>query len=691
MNRLGGFYLIVLAAVLAPMCALAWHDGITHRQLSEFAAEKFFGTAFIDQEVNGRRVRTWISDGSVLEDASTMSQFVNGTARSLNHFHAPDRPLVTAGLNDIKSGISSLRWAQNGPYQVSKGWEDWSWQAVRDHYYKSLTLGIATDREDRTSKTYLGLGYQIHLVQDMSQPNHVRNDTHIWDGAGWRNGLETWAKNNRGVVNNILNSSVIPTVTVDLKVPFGNEDTSLTPVARLSDTRSYFASPTPSASFSQGLAEYTSANFFSENTRFAYDGRSPGDAHYFPYPRKSETNMQNYIDNVLDTAPVTDSDGAVYDSFKITKTNTTGEPLDCLARPGVNTKKYYQEFGEGAPFYRSFALDETCYREYANKLLPRAAAYSIAMIDYFFRGTIEITLPTKGVYAIAAPSSPGYTEIRVKARNSTATNEEMTDGTLQLVVKYKMALSDPFQNAQVDAGPEQYIVASEKNNVRTLSRTGTTELVFDLTSNPLPFWAVDVSTQLVYHGQLGNEANSVAVGTQDISEPTPIDVVNFMDLVCINNTVMTAGSPEAITVVDFNHNGLPDYDVYPHGLTNVYLAFNGANASVANHSATIANIPPGNYGRVFVLGEYLSLPVSVDVTLQIPNAQDTFPHSAFTTFVEPIEALDNQHFYPIMFDVRGITSWWYSYYTNAPYPGNSTCDFTTASPNITGPVSATIP
>lgn len=148
MNRLGGFYLIVLAAVLAPMCALAWHDGSTHRQLSEFAAEKFFGTAFIDQEVNGRRIRTWISDGSVLEDASTMSQFVNGTARSLNHFHAPDRPLATAGLNDIKSGISSLRWAQNGPYQVSKGWEDWSWQAVRDHYYKSLTLGIATDRED---------------------------------------------------------------------------------------------------------------------------------------------------------------------------------------------------------------------------------------------------------------------------------------------------------------------------------------------------------------------------------------------------------------------------------------------------------------------------------------------------------------------------------------------------------------
>lgn len=705
-------YSVCCVLLLINIC-MAWNEETTHNTLTSAATNNstigknngeyltnilgfsngLSNNLRSDSTATELSIARWLTEGAKLEDEGKWYQTIfTNVVRPFNHFHNPLLPWSSAGLNDVKSGESSLLWAQDATLQATKLGGDWTWNTVRNYYYTALTATSDTARQEYFARTFKGVGHQMHLIQDASVPAHVRNDSHAQDAMGWRQSdnlslrLETWAKGNAGKISEYADKfSNTPSAyypTVSLNVPISGK----APITQLIDADVYTGTA-PSATLMQGLAEYTNANFPSEYTLFA-ENKATDDPHYFPYPRASGTDLQSYINAQKLPETVIAADQIPDTSFWISKTGD-GEVINHFARPGYLSDNLMA--GDAQLFRRSFYIDETCFSDYTGKLIPRAVGYSTAQIDYFFRGTIEISLPNQGIYAIAAPSSPGYTEIRIKARNSTATNEEMTDGTLQLVVKYKMALADPFQSVPVDAGPEQYIVVSEKNNVRTLSRTEATELAFDLTSNPLPFWAVDVSIQLVYHGQLGNEANSVAVGSKDISEPTPIDVVNFMDLVCINNTIMTAGSLEAITAVDFNHNGLPDYDVYPHGLNNVYLAFNGANASAANHSATIASIPPGNYGRVFVLGEYLSLPVSVAVSVQTLNAQDTFPHSPFSPFVDIIEALDNQHYYPLMYDVRGITSWWYTYYNNAPYPANSVCDFTTASPNIAGPVTATIP
>jgi hypothetical protein len=638
---------------------------------------------------NEKNILDWLKYGSDLEDVPV--------CRAANHFHNPLLPWNQSYSTDVwpqdqicraqgwTPRYSNILWAtgalspsdaQNNP-PSPRNLQDMGYDHARQYFHNALTAPTAPIREAHFAKTFQALGQTMHLLQDMAVPAHVRNDflshliyseinlNNLFNPADWvSNPFEAYVKKNPSLVSSILPSQ-IPLITITGAI-----------VTDFWDTDGRAGKP-----FTQGLAESTNAGYFSDFT-------IPGNlhvpfvsSHTFPSPQ-----IPTYT--CSDTLPGT-TKKRKYASRQPCPTD--GSPVDHLAVISSLTPRLLGLPPIPVPFFNKYALDDNVHKTYANELLPRAVGYSAALLDYFFRGTIELSLPSKGVYAIATPNSPGYSEIRVKARNITATNEEMPNGSLQLVVKYKMALSDPYQSVPVDAGPEQYIVATEKNNVRTLSRTGTTELVFDLTSSPIPFWAVDVSLQVVYHGQLGNEAGAVALGTQDISEPTPIDVVNFMDLVCINNNIMTAGSPAAIAAVDFNHNGLPDYDVYPHGLTNVYLAFNGALASSTNHSATIASIPPGNYGRVFVLGEYLSLPVSVAVALQIPNAQDRFPHSTFGTFVETIEALDNQHYYPLMYDVRGITSWWYAYYTNAPYPANSTCDFSTASPNIAGPVTVTIP
>ena len=81
----------------------AWENRVTHQTLSEIAAETYFGVEFMDMSINGKRSRIWIREGSKLEDEGEFSQFLNGTARSLNHFHAPNRLVTSVLTHEILS------------------------------------------------------------------------------------------------------------------------------------------------------------------------------------------------------------------------------------------------------------------------------------------------------------------------------------------------------------------------------------------------------------------------------------------------------------------------------------------------------------------------------------------------------------------------------------------------------------
>jgi hypothetical protein len=65
------------------------------------------------------------------------------------------------------------------------------------------------------------------------------------------------------------------------------------------------------------------------------------------------------------------------------------------------------------------------YDAAADLLLPRAVAYSAGLIDYFFRGRLEISLPDEGVYGAVdhsvenQPDTNGFRKIKLKVRNVT--------------------------------------------------------------------------------------------------------------------------------------------------------------------------------------------------------------------------------------------------------------------------------
>ena len=167
--------------------AFGWDNEKIHPLITKYAADRFFDLDFLQKELvldaETLTVEKWLQEGSKREDAGTASQFALGIARSLNHFHSPTttnptkKTLETSGLSDRASGESALLWTQDGNNQALKVGGNWSWKMVRDHQYNYLTLTRGADKDANLARLLMGLGYQMHMIQDMSQPNHVRNNT----------------------------------------------------------------------------------------------------------------------------------------------------------------------------------------------------------------------------------------------------------------------------------------------------------------------------------------------------------------------------------------------------------------------------------------------------------------------------------------------------------------------------------
>jgi hypothetical protein len=149
-------------------------------------------------------------------------------------------------------------------------------------------------------------------------------------------------------------------------------------IARLIDTDRYSGSnPAVTTEALIGLAEYTNANFFSEDRVFTENELDPQAR--FPFPKRSSV-----IEQVFDVTV----GGATVKRRYLVK-SADGATGYRLATVGF-LREYHQRFGlDWTRFKEAPALDEAVYRDYAERLVPRAVAYSTALIDYFFRGRMS--------------------------------------------------------------------------------------------------------------------------------------------------------------------------------------------------------------------------------------------------------------------------------------------------------------
>ncbi len=217
----------------------------------------------------------------------------------------------------------------------------------------------------------------------------------------------------------------------------------------------------------------------------------------------------------------------------------------------------YQRNGNPVTSARIFALNRLNFNAVYPYLIPKAVNYSAGLINYFFRGKLEIALPPAGVYAIVdhaienCKDDCGFRTVKLKVTNKTP-SEPMSNGELTVVVKFRRdtCYQPTLDNPNVPLtcrSPEEEIVVSrpipltdpfESEQSRELTAT------FD---TPIPINATDVFLQVVFRGTLGTEPNAVAVGTRDISEPTFVATFNDTDYVFLANGCYT---PERIAAQD---------------------------------------------------------------------------------------------------------------------------------------------
>ncbi len=325
----------------------------------------------MDQSITTRSVLEWIREGSELEDALIRQ------ARSQHHFHDPVR---NAGLDnrtdhpywegvptllspfDLR-GESALFWIITGT--SSTGYprnNQETWSATRDKFYSALTSLAKSTREQYMAETFISLGHVLHMVEDMGVPAHTRNDflfAHYRSvyTRDYGNPLEMWAERQVDA-------------TSDDTIP-ANWLTGWTPTPKVySKVSDYFDTDTRDANSylgdgvsppaTWGLAEATNYQFFSWSTI------SPltSSLYYFPHPD-------------IDRCDVKEELGRTY---------LYGYAVDHLARFTMS-----EDFLEHGHLEQAWCtLGEAIYDDYATITIPRTIDYATGLINYFFRGQLNV-------------------------------------------------------------------------------------------------------------------------------------------------------------------------------------------------------------------------------------------------------------------------------------------------------------
>ena len=445
--------------------------------------ESFKGIDASGNEVY-KKVFEWLGYGGVQEDRPgewyDYLPLIGKPTRSVNHFHNPLKAWSEAGLNDKILGIlsytgqSQVLWAQNSNQDVGG---NWAWQDARRYFYISLTgrnldgteiARTKTERDAYFAYTFRAVGQLMHLVKDMSVPEHTRNDAHAQPAyevyvEKTRTKNQTlwgsWVGNPTLFDKSILN---IPTVTL-----------APVPISRIIDT-DFYNSQNPETTVNSiiGMAEYTNANFLSRDTMFT-DDLDPTHRHYFPFPKGSNAILW------------TDSSN----NRRYLKKTGDGEAINHLAVASIlynDRLRYFPQYNRFLPV----GLDDKCYEDYASKLIPRAVGYSAGLLDYFFRGEVEES------YIEEQRDVAGkITGITMKIMNLTP--DETMQGDVMVAYRYKAPSATEFTY-----GLSNIITGS------ALPYLGKGSYTFGFPS-AIPSGASEIQYTFVFSGTLGKEEGAV--------------------------------------------------------------------------------------------------------------------------------------------------------------------------------------
>jgi hypothetical protein len=425
--------------------------------------------------------------------------------RVVNHFFDPvnNRPLTffpaaAAELFSQATGESDFR---SAPAWVLGTRSPFAQPVVRDtathnHYtildgreamYRALTgksktgADVANTKEQRNrywATTFRVLGNAVHLIQDMAQPQHTRNDPHSGVlGYGHTSVYEKYIEARAvGLDSFDIDGKKIKPVSL---TPLLNAAFPIPRVTKYSELWS--TSPGDDGAVGRGLADYSNRRFFTA-------GKNLGENEY--------------------RLPLNDVSSYSPESAKDLLPSRTRTQINFLVGGDDNIRMTTESaFDFFLGIRKTYSLNRYNYDDQAKLLIPRAVAYSAGLIDYFFRGRLEIE--------DAGFSDDGIV-LRVKNAIDPVTQAYWKDEALlggHMVVTLQYDLSD----ATVPGGKLTYYHTSSRVALLSPVLPGqSSNEVYDFKGKDFPVvapeGATNVEYRLVYRGRLGQEADSVVVG-----------------------------------------------------------------------------------------------------------------------------------------------------------------------------------
>jgi len=604
------------------------------------------------------RIVAWVMRGAIREDDNDVGPYSIGERdddpwqfvfRAARHFYDP---LLDRALTDTASCTSfgcrkAIEWMLGrtsvlaGPGELDALRENhFSWQDARDNYWWALTYKpgsfapiltygeaqqrFSDKRNQRWATTLKSIGQVVHLVQDMAQPQHTRNDAHgppvvsLVNGDSPADGAyEAYTEarlfreiQDPGYSNPLTHFDGSP-INLDDLPPLRLRGNITYPVPSFSTPVKYFTTGGTGEAVAarRGMADVTNRGFFTASTlpvNVETGFPDGGAAAYNLTPPMPDRDPGFYTEFPLETALF--ADGVVVRTFQL-----LGHVPDLVA-PNWNAQSgLFSEYDvdgrmpllavsqakngvslipSPSPVVEStqYSMSHEVFSVQADALLPRAVSYSAGMLDYFFRGRLEVSPIEQNVFGVLhhdvthsmdADGYPrkedetifGFEMIRLRVRNVTDPIIESgfvgppfaqvasSGGTLVAVARYhRNACYKPDltgERVQSYAPPPQLVITEPTCALNEVKRTVYQEISvsapvsvsseadlpggrgaplpaavdkeFDFSDDPIPVNATDLFIQVVYRGPLGDEPDGIAVGTYDVREPTFVGIFNNSD------------------------------------------------------------------------------------------------------------------------------------------------------------------
>lgn len=329
-------------------------------------------------------------------------------SRPLNHFYNPvkDEPLSVPFISPARAPIWAIGFERYGT-----GRNHFTVRDAREAMYRALTgksrddsLPPQNTREERTrywATAFRALGDVIHLVQDMAQPQHTRDDRHagenfegqgsrlLFNFYGHKSVYEAYTEARAACEKLVV--SRLRARKEPLVILTDSLDYSGYPLPALENFRAFFTTRNSDecddVTARRGLADYSARSFYSAGTNL---DNSPQEKHCgYPQILGHAQTTRSYRDWA--NAPLPDGASVKMLLANIPDSHGNMEEKDVP----ITTEGLFDQFLLERLKDPAYTLTRENYDAMARLLVPRAVAYSAALLDHFFRGQVEFEiLPT---------------------------------------------------------------------------------------------------------------------------------------------------------------------------------------------------------------------------------------------------------------------------------------------------------